>query len=222
MVQVDHSLTDRQRLSVRYFVVRFDRTPYIMPNNVLYGWDGQWGYSQAISVNHTYSISPRWLHNVTFSYAFAAPTRAQAGEPKISLSALGSRMKTPPEANLLVVAISGWSGMGFGSQADTLSRSMHFADNASYATGRHNLRFGGETRRYKTVRQRLLSVRRRREFYRAASERPRQAERRERLRRVFARRHGELVAELGPIEPAVWSIGITPRSSKTTSASPTS
>jgi hypothetical protein len=150
VARVDHSLTDRQRLSARYFVFRFDRLPYIMPNNVLYGWDGQWGYSQAVSVNHTYSISPKWLHNVTFSYAFAQPTRAQASVPNISLSALGSQMKTPPEANLLVVAISGWSGMGFGSQAVTLSRSMHFADNASYATGRHNLRFGGETRRYKT------------------------------------------------------------------------
>ncbi len=153
VVRVDHSLTERQRLSFRYFVFRYDRPPYIMPTNLLYGWDGQWGYSQALSVNHTFTISPRWLHHVTFSYSFQAPVRQQATEPDVRLSAFGVRMKASPDANQLVVNISGWSGISFSSAAYTLSRSMHYAESASYATGRHNVRFGGETRRYKTAAQ---------------------------------------------------------------------
>jgi hypothetical protein len=153
VMRVDHSLSDRQRLSVRYFVFHFNRPAYIMPTNLLFGWDGQWGYSQAIAVNHTYSISPRWLHNVTFSYAFAAPIRNQATEPDVRLSAFGVRMKASPDANQLSVNISGWSPMSFTSAALTLSRSLHYAESASYSTGRHNLRFGGETRRYKTAAQ---------------------------------------------------------------------
>ena len=150
VVRVDHSLSDRQRLSVRYFVFRFDRPAYIMPTNLLYGWDGQWGYSQALSVNHTYSISPRWLHNATFSYAFAAPIRNQATEPDVRLSTFGVRMKASPEVNQLGMSISGWSAPSFTSAAFTWSRAMHYAESASFATGRHNMRFGGETRRYKT------------------------------------------------------------------------
>jgi hypothetical protein len=150
VVRVDHSLTNRQRLSFRYFVFRYDRPPYIMPTNILYGWDGQWGYSQALAGNHTFSISPRWLHTVTFSYAFAAPIRQQATEPDVRLSAFGVRMKASPDVNQLVVNISGWSGPSFSSAAFTWSRAMHYAESASYATGRHNVRFGGETRRYKT------------------------------------------------------------------------
>ena len=153
IVRADHSITDRQRLSVRYFVFHFDRPAYILPTNLLYGWDGQWGFSQALSFNHTYSISPRWLHNVTFSYAWAAPIRNQATTPDVRLSAFGVRMKASPDANQLSVSISGWSPMAFTSAAITLSRSMHYAESASYSTGRHNLRFGGETRRYKTAAQ---------------------------------------------------------------------
>jgi hypothetical protein len=77
VVRGDHSISDRQRLSVRYFVFHYDRPPYI-DSNLLYGWDGQWGYSQAIAANHTFTISPRWVHNATFSYAFMAPIRQQA------------------------------------------------------------------------------------------------------------------------------------------------
>jgi outer membrane receptor protein involved in Fe transport len=149
IVRVDHSLTDRQRLSFRYFVFRFDRPPYINPN-LLYGTDGQWGYSQALAANHTYSISSRWVNNATYSYAFSAPIRQQAETPDVRLSSFGVKMNASPDANQLVVNITGWSSPNFSSAALTWTRSMHIADSVSYATGRHNVRFGGETRRYKT------------------------------------------------------------------------
>jgi hypothetical protein len=149
VVRVDHSISDHQRLSFRYFVFRFDRPPYI-DSNLLYGTDGQWGYSQALSGNHTFMISPRWVNNATFSYAFSAPVRQQATKPDVRLSSFGVRMMASPDANQLVVNLSGWSSPSFSSAAFTWTRSMHFADSVSYATGRHNFRFGGESRRYKT------------------------------------------------------------------------
>lgn len=124
VVRVDHSLSDRQRLSFRYFVFHYDRPPYIHPN-LLYGWDGQWGYSQALAANHTFTISPRWVHNATFSYTFSAPIRQQATDPDVRLSAFGVRMKASPDANQLVTNISGWSSPNFSSAALTWSRSMH-------------------------------------------------------------------------------------------------
>ena len=144
VARVDHSFSDRQRLSFRYFVFRYDRPPYTDPN-LLYGSDGQWGYSQALSVNHTFSISPRWLHTVTFAYDWAAPIRQQATTPDVQLSSFGVQMKAVPNINQLVVNIAGWTGPNFASAALTFTRSMNYAESASYATGRHNVRFGGET-----------------------------------------------------------------------------
>lgn len=100
VARVDHSFSDRQRLSFRYFVFRYDRPPYTDPN-LLYGSDGQWGYSQALSVNHTFSISPRWLHTVTFAYDWAAPIRQQATTPDVQLSSFGVQMKAVPNINQL-------------------------------------------------------------------------------------------------------------------------
>lgn len=150
VTRVDHSLTDRQRISVRYFIFRYDLPPDIMLDNALYGWQGQLGYSQSVAVNHTYSISSRWLNTATFAYAFAQPTTVNAQQPDLSLMHLGANVLTVPGTNIINLAITGWSGISFNGGAATYTRSMHIADSVGYATGRHNLRFGAETRRYKT------------------------------------------------------------------------
>ena len=64
----------------------YDRPPYIDPN-LLYGTDGQWGFSQALAGNYTFTLSPRWLLNTTVAYDFMAPIRQQASTPDVRLSA---------------------------------------------------------------------------------------------------------------------------------------
>jgi hypothetical protein len=150
VIRGDHSITDRQRLSGRYFVFHYDLPPQIIQTNALYGWQGQVGYSQSLAFNHTYSISSRWVHTTTVAYAFAQPTTYNALEPNFKLSDLGANVQTVPGTNILNLAITGWSGISFNGGAATYTRSLHIADTANYATGRHNLRFGGEIRRYKT------------------------------------------------------------------------
>ena len=150
VVRGDHALTDRQRLSGRYFVFHYDLPPNIMQTNALYGWQGQVGYSQSLAFNHTYSISSRWVHTTTVAYAFSQPTTYNALQPDFKLSDLGAKVLTVPGTNILNLAVTGWSGISFNGGAHTYTRSLHIADSANYATGRHNLRFGGEIRRYKT------------------------------------------------------------------------
>ena len=150
VLRVDHSLTDRQHLSFRYFVFHYELPANIMPNNVLYGWQGQLGYSQSLAVNHTYTISSRWLNTLTAAYAFSQPTTVNAQTPDLSLKDLGANVLTVPGTNIVNIGITGWSGISYNGGAATYTRSMHIADSVGYATGRHNLRFGGETRRYKT------------------------------------------------------------------------
>jgi hypothetical protein len=150
VARVDHSLSDRQRLSFRYFVFHYNRPPYIDPN-LLYGWDGQWGYSQALAVNHTFTISPRWLHNMTFSYAFMAPIRQQATTPDVRLSAFGVRAMESPLANQLVVNISGWTGPNFSSPLSRSAGPCITPRAPATPLAAITCASGGETRRYKTA-----------------------------------------------------------------------
>ncbi|MBS1828504.1 MAG: TonB-dependent receptor [Acidobacteria bacterium] len=146
----DHLLTPRHRLSARYFFLRFNNPPVILPTNLLYASDGTRGDEHAISFNHTFTISSTWLNNFNFSYNTSEPARITATEPQLTLEALGARVKNSPRANLLTVSPAGWSGISLGNVGYSITKSLHLSNTVSYATGRHNLRFGGDFRRYRT------------------------------------------------------------------------
>src|SRR5262249_44281001 len=117
---------------------------------ILYVVDGQRGWHHSVAVNDTYTFSPKWLNNLSVSYTTASPARVTVSEPTLSLESLGARVKNAAQANLLDVSISGWSGIGLGNAASNCTRSFQIANSTGYATGRHNLRFGGDLRLYRT------------------------------------------------------------------------
>ena len=146
----DHSLSPRQRINARYFYFRYLNPPMVFPDNLLYASDGQRGDSHSISVNHSYTLSEKWLNNLNVSYTTSSPERITASDPEINLEKLGARVKNYPGGTLLSVGVNGWSGVGLGNVGYNFTRSFHIAENAAYATGRHNLRFGGEIRKYQS------------------------------------------------------------------------
>ncbi|MBM3740619.1 MAG: TonB-dependent receptor [Acidobacteria bacterium] len=150
VVRLDHELTSKHRLSARYFVFRYDNPAVMIPDNLLYAVDGQQGYSHSLSFNHAFTVTPRWLNNLNVSYNWSGPERLTSLERFVTLKALGARVEAPPGVNLLSVTINGWSGMSLGNSGINETNSFHLANAVSYATGRHNLRFGGDVRRYRT------------------------------------------------------------------------
>ncbi len=146
----DHMLTPRHRISGRYFFLRFVNPPVILPTNLLYAVDGTQGNEHAISFNHTFTVSSSWLNNFNFSYNTSEPARLTATEPALTLESLGARVKNSPRANLLNTAPAGWSAIALGNVGYSVTRSLHISNTVSYATGRHNMRFGGDFRRYRT------------------------------------------------------------------------
>ncbi|MFB3827852.1 MAG: TonB-dependent receptor domain-containing protein [Bryobacteraceae bacterium] len=150
VARLDHMLTPRHRLSGRYFFLRFNNPPELLSDNILYATDGTYGDEHAVTLNHTFTISSTWLSSLNVSFNTSEPTRTSATEPRLTLEDLGARVKNSPRANLLGVTISGWSGIGLGNVGYNVTRSFHLSQSTGYATGRHNLRFGGEFRRYRT------------------------------------------------------------------------
>jgi hypothetical protein len=150
IARLDHMVGQRHRLSARYFFLRFVNPAVILPTNILYALDGTEGNEHAISGNHTFTISSNWVNSFNLSYNTSEPARRTASEPVLTLESLGSRVKNSPQANHLNVAPSGWSAVGLGNVGLSVTRSLHVSNSTSYATGRHNMRFGGEFRRYRT------------------------------------------------------------------------
>ena len=70
--------------------------------------------------------------------------------PRAPRSIAPIHLKNSPQANHLNTSPSGWSGIGLGNVGLSVTRSLHVSNSTSYATGRHNMRFGGEFRRYRT------------------------------------------------------------------------
>jgi outer membrane receptor protein involved in Fe transport len=150
VVRGDHSFSSRHRMSARHFLLHYDNPPVMAPGNLLYTADGQRGYSNSTAVNDTFIFSPKWVNSATVSYTTAKPDRVVASDTPVSLQQLGAQVKNVPGINLLDVTISGWSGITMGNAAANYTRSFEFTDTIGYATGRHNVRFGGNFRRYRT------------------------------------------------------------------------
>ena len=57
-------------------------------------------------------------------------------------------MKVLPDQPTMAVDISGWSSLSLGQGYTQVQKNYQFTNVTAYATGRHNLRFGAEVRRY--------------------------------------------------------------------------
>ena len=147
--RLDQKLTASQRLSGRVFQYLKEDPWVYAPEHLYYVSAGQKGHSRNVTLNHSWILSAKWLNdfnftnNVTESNSFPPLELAQR-----SLEGFGARVKVLPGLPTMAININGWSGLSLGQGYTQTQKNYQFTNVTNYATGRHNLKFGAEWRRY--------------------------------------------------------------------------
>jgi outer membrane receptor protein involved in Fe transport len=129
--RLDHKLTPAQMLMVRG---NYDHFYDTNPNDAVVGTNAPTVArrytrgSRSVGANHTQVVRSNVLNEIRFAYLDGAPvTLWEAQNPSTTYTRAGSVPFTIGESRA----------------ADIFGRQVQFADTASWARGRHNLRFGG-------------------------------------------------------------------------------
>ena len=147
--RLDQQINASQRLSARVFQYLKDEPWNYVPEHLYYVVAGQKAHSRNVTLNHTWTFSPKWLNdfnftnNVTESNSFPPKELAQR-----SLEGFGARVKVIPDLPTMTVAINNWGNLNLGQGYTQVQKNYQFTNMTAFATGGHNFRFGGEFRRY--------------------------------------------------------------------------
>ena len=147
--RLDRQLTPSQRLSGRVFQYLKDDPWSYAPEHIYYVEAGQKGHSRNVTLNHSWTLSSKWLNDFNFTNSIGESNSFPPAElAQRSLEGFGSRVKVLPDLPTMGVTINGWFGPTLGQGYTQLQKNYQFTNVIGYATGRHNLRIGGEYRRF--------------------------------------------------------------------------
>jgi hypothetical protein len=152
-VRMDHALSSRSELSVRYsFVDRELFEPFSGAGFALVPGFGNTvpRRAQNLMVSETHVFSPVWINEARFAFHRVAigvnqqgqgtSLNQQAGLPDIS--------SNPRDFGLSFIRLTGFSPLGheYNNPQASVSNTFQFMDHVSYVRGAHSMRFGGEIR----------------------------------------------------------------------------
>jgi len=149
----DHSLSPRQRLSLRYF---HDRSRQIVTAGLpILRSDVRFNTSNAMA-SHSWTISPALLNTVQFS--FGRTDLARGPLPvldNLNYEKLGVRAPsdTPNFATNWRGGVTGFWNMAQDNYVTIDRKTAQFLDNASFMRGAHLMKFGGEYRNTRSDRE---------------------------------------------------------------------
>ena len=147
--RLDHLVNSAHRISGRVFTFYKDDPWVYAPEHLYFVEAGQQGYTRNITFNHAWVIAPTWVNdfnfttNVTESNSFPPAELAAR-----SLEGFGARVKVLPDQPTMAININGWSALGLGQGYTQIQKNHQWSNTTNYVNGRHNVRFGGEWRRY--------------------------------------------------------------------------
>jgi len=147
--RVDHSFSQKNQLTFRYFFDWFKRNAVFQPENFLTYSDGSTIKSQNYLGHWTHVFKPSLINDFRFSYA---PENATRGPDPSALNVQDLGVKLPfqsPEKAIQQVRVNGAFNFGDNPQASFIRSNFTWADDVSLVSGKHDLRFGGVIERSK-------------------------------------------------------------------------
>ncbi len=141
LARLDHQLGDNHRIYGRYWVSQASTPPYLDPKNFLAQSTGRVWRNTIVSVNDTYTFSPRLVNNMVFTFNRTNNDNLQDYPP--SLASLGANYYNDdfPQYHLTV---SGYFTLNTGDTNTFLRNEYQIADTARWSVGRHEISFGGD------------------------------------------------------------------------------
>lgn len=142
--KLDHSFSDRQKLYASYVLTDQNNIPSLVPNNIFSAVQGVWISAHTANLGLNSIFSPTLLNNVHLSFSRQdSPFRGVSGpdfpttlgieQPNINPGTFGS------------VSVSGFFSAFNGWFPNRVVRNqLQARDSATWITGRHELKFGGE------------------------------------------------------------------------------
>jgi len=147
--RVDHSFSLKNQLTFRFFYDHFKRNAVFDPNNLLIYSDGSTIKSQNYLGHWTHVFKPSLINDFRVSYAPENATRGPAADA-VDVTSFGVKLPfQPAQKAIQQVRINGVFSFGDNPQASFIRNNLTFADDVSWVTGKHDLKFGGVYERSK-------------------------------------------------------------------------
>ena len=141
--RIDHSFSQKNRLSVRYDYNYFSKAAVFVPTNILTYADGSKITNQNYLIHETHVFRPTLINDFRFSYAREKASRGPASTVP-SVQSLGSLIPFQPKPNAIQqIRVNGFFSFGDNPAAAFVRNNFSWSDDVSWVTGKHDLRFGG-------------------------------------------------------------------------------
>jgi hypothetical protein len=138
----DHSFSEKDRLSLRYFYDKFHNTGFLDKTNYLANSNYSVIYSQNALVSETHVFSPTLLNEFRASYSRETSNRGPA-PGSISLADLGVNLYQPPVKTMEGLNVSGYFNPSQTDPADFIRNQYNLSDDFNWVRGKHTISFGG-------------------------------------------------------------------------------
>ncbi|MBS1856841.1 MAG: TonB-dependent receptor [Acidobacteria bacterium] len=147
LVRGDHSFSDKDRMSLRYYYDRFHNTGFLDNTNYLANSNYSVIQSQNALLSETHLVGPGALNE--FRLGFSRETSNRGPAPgSIGLADLGVNIWQPPSAKTISgLNVSGFFNPSQTDPADFIRNQYQLSDEFNTVRGRHSITFGGSVTR---------------------------------------------------------------------------
>ena len=139
----DHSFSENDRLTMRYFYDKFSNQGYLDPANYLSYQNYSTILSQNALIGETHIFGPGAVNEFRASYSRETSNRGPAAG-SISLADLGVSLYQPPTAKTIEgINVNGYFNPAQTDPADFIRNQYNISDDFNLVRGKHSISFGG-------------------------------------------------------------------------------